>query len=73
MQTASFKSVQVTNHKKEPKADFNACLFDFQYNFSHIYAPTNGHKISPKSPNGQITIPKNGSTITPIISQIIDQ
>jgi len=36
-----------------------------------MYAQTNGHQSNQISPNGQSTIPNNGSMITQTINQIV--
>jgi hypothetical protein len=61
----------VKNHTKDPRAAFSAYLLCFPIYFSHRYAPKNGQAISHINPNGQITIPKIGNTITEIINQIL--
>jgi len=72
IQTTSFNAIHVINPRKEPKADFNACLFQCPRSLSQIYAQAKGPSMRPNSQKGPSTIHVKGSMMTQTISHIVD-
>lgn len=69
--TTSFKRLPATNQINDHRADLKACACCLPAYFSQRYAHTNGPPISPKSPNGQMTMPNTGNTIIDTTSPIL--
>ena len=69
--TTSFNRLQVINPTNDHRADLSACSWYLSAYFSPRYAHKNGPTIIHANPNGPITIPKIGSTITEISNPIL--